>query len=46
MKSRQIADHVALLAEGRIAEAGPVAQVFDQPASEAARSFLAKILKY
>ena len=44
--ARQIADHVALLADGRIAEAGPVAQVFDQPASEAARSFLAKILKY
>ncbi len=44
--ARQIADQVALLAEGRIVEAGAVEQVFEQPASPQSRDFLAKVLKY
>src|SRR6266481_7672778 len=35
--ARQIADQVALLADGRIMEAGAVAQVFENPASNATR---------
>ena len=42
----QVADHVALLAEGRIVEAGPVAEVFENPAKPPCREFLAKVLKY
>lgn len=44
--ARQIADHVALLAEGQIKEAGPVSQVFEHPNSAASRDFLGRILKY
>ncbi|SRR5260221_2353121 len=44
--ARQIAGQVALLAEGRIVEAGPVEQVFEHPASTQSRDFLAKVLKY
>jgi polar amino acid transport system ATP-binding protein len=44
--ARQIADEVALLADGKIVEAGSVAQVFEQPAHEITRQFLAKVLKY
>src|SRR2546430_15821394 len=44
--ARQIADQVALVAQGRIVEAGPVEQVFEQPAHAQSRAFLAKVLKY
>ena len=44
--ARRIADHVALLAEGRIVEAGPVAQLFEQPQTERTRDFLGQVLKY
>jgi polar amino acid transport system ATP-binding protein len=44
--ARRVADQVALLADGRIVESGPVAQVFDNPATAAGRDFLAKILRY
>ncbi len=44
--ARQIADQVALLADGRIVEVGPVEQVFEHPASVQSRDFLAKVLKY
>jgi len=44
--ARQIADHVALLAEGRIAESGGVKAVLDRPSSPAAREFLSRVLKY
>ena len=44
--ARQIADQVALLAEGRIVEAGPVEQVFERPNHAQSRDFLAKVLKY
>ncbi|MBE7212325.1 MAG: amino acid ABC transporter ATP-binding protein, partial [Gluconacetobacter diazotrophicus] len=44
--ARRVADQVALLAEGRIVEAGPAAQVFDAPRAEASRQFFAKVLRY
>ncbi len=44
--ARRVADQVALLADGRIVESGPVAQVFECPASAQSRAFLAKVLKY
>ncbi|MCC7463152.1 MAG: amino acid ABC transporter ATP-binding protein [Gammaproteobacteria bacterium] len=44
--ARRIADQVALLAGGRIAEVGPVMQVFDNPQTQQSRDFLARVLKY
>ena len=44
--ARRVADQVALLAEGRIMESGPAAQVFDAPKEEVSRQFFAKVLKY
>src|SRR5437016_895124 len=44
--ARQIADQVALLAGGRIIEAGPVEQVLERPAHPQSRDFLAKVLNY
>jgi polar amino acid transport system ATP-binding protein len=44
--ARRVADQVALLAEGRIVESGPSAQVFDAPEHEVSRQFFAKVLKY
>lgn len=44
--ARLIADQIVVLADGRIAEAGPVAQVFENPGSAQSREFLAKVLKY
>ena len=44
--ARRVADQVALLAEGRIAEFGPAAQVFDAPRNEVSRRFFDKVLKY
>ncbi|MBI2947350.1 MAG: amino acid ABC transporter ATP-binding protein [Verrucomicrobia bacterium] len=44
--ARQVADQVAVLAEGRIVESGPAAQVLEHPKSERCREFLAKVLKY
>src|SRR4051812_14887601 len=44
--ARQIADHVALLAEGQIVEAGPVEQIFENPTRSESKQFLAKVLKY
>jgi len=44
--ARRIADQVALLAEGRIVESGPVAQLFEQPQTDRTRGFLARVLKY
>lgn len=40
---RQIADHVTVLENGRIAESGPTFGVFAQPKSTVARSFLSSI---
>jgi polar amino acid transport system ATP-binding protein len=44
--ARKIADQVALVADGQIAEAGPVSQVFENPTTPQSRDFLAKVLKY
>ncbi len=44
--ARQIADQVAFLADGRIAEVGEVRQIFEQPVSAQTRDFLARVLKY
>lgn len=44
--ARKVADQVALLADGKIVEAGAVEQVFEHPHSQQSRDFLAKVLKY
>ena len=44
--ARRVAGEVALLAGGRIIEAAPAAQVFENPQNEVTKRFLAKILKY
>jgi polar amino acid transport system ATP-binding protein len=44
--ARRLADRVALLAEGRIAEIGPPEQVFENSASEVTRGFLRRVLRY
>jgi polar amino acid transport system ATP-binding protein len=44
--AHRIADQIALLSGGQIAECGPPLQVLEQPRSEVTRQFLAKILKY
>ena len=44
--AKRVADQVALLSGGKIIEYGPPAQILDNPRSETARQFLAKILKY
>jgi len=44
--ARHVADRVALLAEGRIAEIGPPEQLFAAPRSELTREFLRRVLKY
>ncbi len=44
--AQQVADQVALLDNGKIAEVGPVEQIFDNPKTEQSRNFLARVLKY
>ncbi len=44
--AHRVADQIALLSGGQIIECGPPNQVLDNPQSEPARQFLAKILKY
>ena len=44
--ARRLADRVALLSEGRIAELGPPEQVFGASQSEVTQSFLRRVLKY
>ena len=44
--AHRIADQIALLSGGQIAECGPPSQVLDNPVSDVTRQFLAKILKY
>jgi polar amino acid transport system ATP-binding protein len=44
--AHRLADQVALLAHGRIAEIGPPSQVFDAPQSDATRDFLRRVLRY
>ncbi len=44
--ARRVADSVAILSAGQIAEAGPAAQVLQTPASAVTRSFLGRVLKF
>lgn len=44
--ARRLADRVALLSEGRIAELGPPEQVFGASQSEVTQGFLRRVLKY
>ncbi|HEV3272723.1 MAG TPA: amino acid ABC transporter ATP-binding protein [Candidatus Methylacidiphilales bacterium] len=44
--ARRLADRVALLSEGRIAEFGPPEQIFGAPESEATKGFLRRVLRY
>ncbi len=44
--ARRVADQVALLADGRIVESGPSAQVFDAPRHEVSRRFFETVLRY
>ena len=44
--ARHVADQVALLAGGTIAEFGPPEQVFGAPRAEVTQRFLARVLKY
>ena len=44
--AREVADVVALLADGKIVEAGKVQQLFENPQHRQSRDFLAKVLKY
>ncbi|MDB6031051.1 MAG: transporter related-protein [Verrucomicrobiales bacterium] len=44
--ARQIGDQIGFLAEGRLIEIGPVAQIFEHPLQGTTKQFLAKVLKY
>ena len=44
--ARRLADRVALLSEGRIAEFGPPEQIFGAPESEVTKGFLRRVLRY
>jgi len=44
--ARRLADRVALLSEGRIAELGPPEQIFGASQSEVTKGFLRRVLKY
>jgi len=44
--ARRLADRVALLSEGHIAEFGPPEQIFGASQSEVTQSFLRRVLKY
>jgi polar amino acid transport system ATP-binding protein len=44
--ARAVADHVALIAAGKVAEYGSAAEVLDRPQGELARRFLSKVMKF
>jgi polar amino acid transport system ATP-binding protein len=44
--ARSVSDYVVFVADGRIAEQGPPARVFDNPEDEQVRRFLDRILRY
>jgi polar amino acid transport system ATP-binding protein len=44
--AHRVADQIALLSAGNIAEVGQPQQVLDQPRSEITKQFLAKVMKY
>ena len=41
--ARQVASEVIVMAEGRVAEAGPPSQVFGEPKAEVTRDFLKRV---
>jgi polar amino acid transport system ATP-binding protein len=44
--ARQVADLVAVIADGRLVECAPPKQLFESPASPVTRRFLARVLRY
>ena len=44
--ARAVADHVALIAAGKVAEHAPAASVLDHPSTELTRRFLSKVMKF
>jgi polar amino acid transport system ATP-binding protein len=44
--ARAVADHVALIAAGKVAEQGPAAQLLDRPSHELTKRFLSKVMKF
>jgi ABC-type histidine transport system ATPase subunit len=44
--ARRVADQIALVIDGRIAEIGPPQRIFDDQTSPAARHFLEKALRW
>ena len=44
--ARAVADHVALIAKGKVAEHGPAASLLDHPREELTRRFLSKVMKF
>jgi polar amino acid transport system ATP-binding protein len=44
--ARAVADHVALIAAGKVAEYGTAAEVLDHPQGELAQRFLSKVMKF
>ncbi len=44
--ARAVADHVALIAAGKVTEHGPAAHVLDHPGEELTRRFLSKVMKF
>ncbi|HEY5752561.1 MAG TPA: amino acid ABC transporter ATP-binding protein [Chthoniobacterales bacterium] len=44
--ARKVADEIVFLADGRIVETGPAAELFGHPRSPQTQQFLARILKY
>lgn len=44
--ARAVANRVAFLANGRVVEAGPPLELFDQPKSEQCQRFFAKVLRW
>ena len=44
--ARSLSDYIVFVADGRIAEQGPPAQVFDNPDSEQVQRFLDRVLRY
>jgi polar amino acid transport system ATP-binding protein len=44
--ARAVADKVAFIAEGRVAETGPPAELFGSSRSDACRKFLSRVMRY
>jgi len=43
---REVSDRVVMMAEGRVVEIGPPAQIFDNPRTQRCRDFVGKILRH